>query len=121
MTISTEELKKLSDLKFESAVVFIKILDLIDVKSKLFLSFEGSVEAIIAFDEAKKRLDNVYIVLKPGEGKRMVEEINSVNEFNDSSFLFRAIKIAEENNKLFLAQNDRQPLIDSLIAINKYW
>lgn len=121
MAISVDDLKKLRSLKFESAIVFIMVSSLIENKIEKFLSFEGAVEAITAFEEAKKRLDRVYIVLKPEDGKEMIAEINSVTEFDESSFLLRAIKVATENKKLFLAQDDRQPLIDSLVAISKFW
>lgn len=121
MTISVKELKHLQELKFESSVVFIILSNLIDVKSNNFLSFEGAVEATFAFEEAKKRIDKLYIVLKPEEGKEMIKEIASVEGFSEISFLLRAIKLAEEHKQLFLAQDDRQPLIDSLVALNKFW
>lgn len=121
MTISVKELKELRELKFESAVVFIVLSNMIETKSKNFLSFEGAVEATAAFEEAKKRIDKMFIVLKPEEGKEMIKEMAAVDSFAEISFLLRAIKLAEEHKQLFLAQDDRQPLIESLVALNKFW
>lgn len=121
MTVSVKELQNLEKLKFESSVVFIMLSNIIEAKSQQFLSFEGATEAIAAFEDAKKRLGKIYIVLRPDEGREMIEELKQVERFSDLSFLLRGIKIAEENKQLFLVQTDRPPLIESLIALNKFW